>query len=141
MRGETCMWENNRMRKQILATVVLALGAAGCVPGNLGPIGPQYATGQQIFNTLTNFSVVGSTSSGASYCEYHAPNGQLLGRGSQGAYQGSWQVNGNQICYNSPQSGQFNNCQNVQFNGTRATFYSPNGQSVASGNLIGGNTC
>ena len=135
------MEEKKQMKLRVLATLTLALGAASCVPGALGPVGPQYATGQQIYNTLTNFSVVGATANGTSYCEYHAPSGQLIGRGAQGGYQGSWNVNGNQICYNSPQSGQFNNCQNVQFNGTRATFYNLNGQTVASGNLIGGNNC
>lgn len=129
------------MRKQVLVTIALAIGAGSCVPvsGGLNP-GPQYASGQQIYNTLTNFSVVGALANGQSYCEYHMPNGGLMGRTAQ-PYTGSWQVNGNQICYNSPQSQQFNNCLNVRFEGQRASFFTPSGQPIASGNLIGGNVC
>lgn len=133
------------MRRQVFLTVALAIGVGSCMPGAGGGgggffQGPQYASGQQIYNTLTNFSVVGAMANGTSYCEYHAPSGQLQGRAAQ-PYQGTWQVNGNQICYNSQQSGQVNNCQNVLFEGQRASFFTPGGQPVASGNLIGGNVC
>jgi hypothetical protein len=132
------------MRRQVIVAVMAVIGAAGCIQnGSGGGIfnpGPQYASGQQIFNSLTNFSVVGALANGQAYCEYHAPNGGLMGRTTQ-PYTGSWQVNGNQICYNSPQSGQYNNCLNVAFEGQRASFYTTGGEPVASGNMIGGNVC
>jgi hypothetical protein len=129
------------MRKQVFLAIAVAIGAGSCVQsGGFLPQGPQYASGQQIYNTLTNFSVVGALASGQSYCEYHAPTGALMGRTAQ-PYSGSWQVNGNQICYNSPQSQQFNNCLNVRFEGQRASFFTPDGKPIAGGNLIGGNVC
>ena len=125
-----------------LAALVLASIAGGCIPaGGLGPIGPQYASGQQIFNTLSNFSVVGTMTNGGAYCEHHGPGGQIVGSGPSGYYQGTWAVAGNQICYTYPQLGVVNSCQNVTFQGQRATFYDSTGKTVSSGNLVGGNVC
>lgn len=129
------------MRKHILAGIALAI-TAGCVP--VGPgfnPGPQYASGQQIYNTLTNFSVVGNLSDGTSYCEYHGPSSQISGRDGAGFYQGTWAVAGNQVCYSYPQQNVFNDCQNVTIQGQRASFYGAGGQVISSGNLIGGNVC
>ncbi|MEZ5669323.1 MAG: hypothetical protein R3F55_18185 [Alphaproteobacteria bacterium] len=129
------------MRVTMIGLAVIAAGVASCVPVGPGSFGPTYATGQQIYNTVTNFSVNGALNNGAAYCEYHGPTGQLMGRDGQGNYQGSWAVAGNQICYTIPQRNAFNNCQNVIFQGQRATFYDAGGGVVASGNLLGGNIC
>jgi hypothetical protein len=132
------------MYRHVLVLTVSALAIGGCVqaaPGGGFNPGPQYASSQQIFNTMSNFSVVGSLSDGTSYCEYHAPSGQIYGRDT-GPYQGTWQVsNADQICYSYPQDGIFNDCQYVAFQGNRATFYDASGQPFSGGNLVGGNVC
>lgn len=133
------------MNVRIVAAMALAVGAAGCVPGGSGPLtglpqGPQYATGQQMVSSLTNFSVVGTYVDGSSFCEYHAPTSQVVGNDRQGAYQGTWAVNGNQICYSYPQRGVVNSCQSVTIQNQRITYYE-NGQAYGNGNLVAGNVC
>lgn len=133
------------MIAKALTGLVLASVVTGCVPGGTGgflPTGPQYASGQQIYNTLSNFSVVGTfASDGTAYCEHHGPTSQVTGSDSGGFYQGTWAVAGNQICYTYPQDNIFNDCQNVAFQGQRASFYDAGGQLISSGNLVGGNVC
>ncbi len=129
------------MRAGIAGALVIAGVVASCVPvgtGGGGGFGPNYASATQIQQAVTNFSVVGSLAGGGSYCEYHSPNFQLIGRDTQ-PYTGSWSLSGNQICYSYPQGG--SSCQNAEIVGNNITFYDNAGNFLAGGNLVGGNVC
>lgn len=93
-----------------------------------------------IASALSGSTVVGTLSNGTPYCEYHGPNGEVIGNDGQGSYQGTWAMSGNQVCYTYPARNIANVCLDVSVQGQQATFLY-NGQLGASGALVSGNSC
>ena len=98
----------------------------------------QYSDGVTIQRELNNRTVIGYFVDGGSYCEYHTPNGTVLGRDTE-IYAGNWQVRGDFICYAYP--GQREDCQQAYLSGRAVTFYDGFGKAISRGNLADGNLC
>ncbi len=97
------------------------------------------APGAVVQQSLSGASVVGALSDGTSYCEFHDPGGLVVGRDTA-VYAGTWRINGDAICY--AYTGEPEDCQFVQINGTRAVFVDMIGGTVLSqGNIVPGNVC
>ena len=125
---------NARLGKVIAFTVFAAALLQSCV----APPQIQVSDGVTIQRELNDRTVIGYFVDGGSYCEYHTPNGTVLGRDTE-IYAGNWQVRGNAICYAYP--GQVEDCQQVHVSGRSVTFYNLYGQTIARGNLADGNLC
>jgi hypothetical protein len=138
------------MRLQIFSALAV-LGVVGCVteggqaPANPAPApvaaAPESApAAAPDASALTNASAMGMLANGIPYCEYHGPNGELIGTDGQGAYQGSWSASGSQACYTITSRGQSTACLDVTIQGEQATFFY-NGQPAATATLVSGNSC
>lgn len=125
-----------RLWKVGFAMVVAGLLLQSCVAPPQIPV----SDGVTIQRELNDRTVIGYFVGGAggSYCEYHTPNGTVLGRDTE-IYAGNWMVRGNAVCYAFP--GQPEDCQQVYVTGRSVTFYNAFGQTIARGNLADGNLC
>ena len=123
-----------RVGKIIACAVLAVLFLASCA------VQPQIqvSDGVTIQREFNDRTVIGYFVDGGSYCEYHTPNGTVLGRDTE-IYAGNWQVRGNFMCYAYP--GQREDCQQVYVSGRSVTFYDGLGQTIARGNLADGNLC
>ncbi len=116
----------------ILAALTLVLQSCAAPPQI------QTSDGVTIQRELNDRTVIGYFVDGGSYCEYHTPNGTVLGRDTE-IYAGNWQVRGNAICYAYP--GEREDCQLAYISGRSVTFYDGLGKTIARGNLADGNLC
>ncbi len=128
------------MSIRLTKVFVFAVLAAALLQSCVAPPQIQVSDGVTIQRELNDRTVIGYFvgSGGGSYCEYHTPNGTVLGRDTE-IYAGNWQVRGNAICYAYP--GQPEDCQQVYVSGRSVTFYDLFSNTVARGNLADGNLC
>jgi hypothetical protein len=119
---------------RLAALVILAATVAACG----APREFAISEGQTIRASVPGKTVVGQLGDGTAYCEYHDPNGTLIGRDFE-IYAGNWEVRGNAMCYAYP--GAVEDCQYALIDGTRVRFMDGFGNMVSQGNLIDGNVC
>jgi len=122
-----------RLGRTIGAVLALVLLQSCYVPPQI-----QVSDGVTIQRELNDHTVVGYLIDGGSYCEYHTPNGTVLGRDTE-IYAGNWQVRGNTICYAYP--GKREDCRQVYITGRSVTFYDGYGNPISRGNIVDGNVC
>jgi hypothetical protein len=126
------------MNMRTVKLLVLAALAAVLLQSCAVPPQIQVSDGVTIQREFNDRTVIGYFVDGGSYCEYHTPNGTVLGRDTE-IYAGNWQVRGDFMCYAYP--GQREDCQQVYVSGRSVTFYDGRGQTIARGNLADGNLC
>ncbi|MFQ5773383.1 MAG: hypothetical protein ACE5GS_02585 [Kiloniellaceae bacterium] len=127
------------MRKRLsgifIVTALVGLALQACAP-----VPPRHpiSDGATIQRELNDRTVVGYFTNGQSYCEYHTPNGTLIGRDTE-IYAGNWRVAKDWICYAYPGSPE--DCQRAYISGRSVTFYDQSGDVISRGNIVDGNVC
>ncbi|MEM8632456.1 MAG: hypothetical protein AAGF74_14565 [Pseudomonadota bacterium] len=98
----------------------------------------EISDGATVSRALSGMTVVGQYSDGTSYCEFHDPNGLVVGRDYE-LFAGNWEIVNDAICYSYP--GMATDCQLALISPGKAKFMNAFGGMVAQGSLVSGNVC
>jgi len=112
---------------KLILSGVVAFALAGCAHAQGTPeqqalaAGAVPLSGAQITESIIGHTISGTMIAGGSFIEYYDPTGTIVGHwnkgGEQGPYDGTWTIDGDQLCATYPKAPEASGCYNIALNG------------------------